>query len=334
LAALQPLMSRAQDAGVEVIVVNGRQPSPPLWRVTNGDNTLWILPLLSAVPSDLRWEDWQVKNILEQSQQLISPPGANAEISMLALSNPINWVRLYRLVKRLRRESDGGLQAALPADVYARYLAVKERYFPKEDDYDELRPGLVALMMVPNAMKHEDLEDSGEIIDHVRALARRQRQLQRTDVSVEQKIEGGFKSFLASMEAWYGTLSNEAAINCFTWQLELLETKLDDMREVATAWAAGSPYGLVDFRAIGSLEDPCVPMISTLLSTSVGELAENLTLTSNERWLDAASAALQNNHSTFTMLPLNEISGDASLVAALAARGYSVHDPADLDPEK
>jgi hypothetical protein len=75
-------------------------------------------------------------------------------------------------------------------------------------------------------------------------------------------------------------------------------------------------------------------MMAALLSSSIGDLAEELALSSNERWLETASAALQNNHSTFTMLPLNEITGDASLVAELAARGYTVHDPAELDPQK
>jgi hypothetical protein len=51
--ALLPLSwPQAQD-DVEIIVVTGRRPGPPLWTISNGDNTLWILPLVSTVPKDM-----------------------------------------------------------------------------------------------------------------------------------------------------------------------------------------------------------------------------------------------------------------------------------------
>lgn len=41
----------------EEIIVTGRQPGPPLWKVSSGDRVLWIFPYLDWIPKDMIWED-------------------------------------------------------------------------------------------------------------------------------------------------------------------------------------------------------------------------------------------------------------------------------------
>jgi hypothetical protein len=316
----------AQDENVEVIVVSGRQPGPPLWRVTHGDNTLWILPLVSPIPRDMEWEDAQINTILAQSQEVISPPNVDVTASKLVLLNPINLVRGYRLVKRLSRNEAGGLRDVLPPEIYARYVAVKQRYFPKDDGLDALRPGFAANLMMSRVLAHEKLTNAGDIGDHIRKLARRQRQLQRIDTSVERKVEGGFGDLRTRAESWVESLSPEQELSCFTQQLDLIEHSLEDMKEVANAWATGNAYGLADLRRPDGGDGACDAMLK---SSSEGEFMSDLELVGRQRWLEAVSAALETHHSTFTMLPLRELRGETSLAAALAAKGYVVHDPAE-----
>ena len=97
----------APRAQPEEIVVVGRQPGPPLWRVSNGDRVLWIFPYLSTVPKDMIWESERVDRVIAESQEYIGRPRIEADTSPLLLVNPVNWVRGYRLVKRLSRNPDG-----------------------------------------------------------------------------------------------------------------------------------------------------------------------------------------------------------------------------------
>lgn len=56
------------------IVVTDRQPGPPLWKVSNGDQVLWIFPYLTWIPKDMFWENNRVARILAESQEFLELP--------------------------------------------------------------------------------------------------------------------------------------------------------------------------------------------------------------------------------------------------------------------
>ena len=35
---------------IEEVVVSGRRPGPPLWRIKNGENTLWVFAVVDTMP--------------------------------------------------------------------------------------------------------------------------------------------------------------------------------------------------------------------------------------------------------------------------------------------
>ena len=104
-------MASSQTAEVgetlEEIVVVGRQPGPPMWRVSKGDHVLWIFPHLSPVPKDMIWETDKVAVVIAKSQEAIGLPRVYWTASPLLLLNPVNIFRGLRLAKRLSRNPDG-----------------------------------------------------------------------------------------------------------------------------------------------------------------------------------------------------------------------------------
>src|SRR5690606_28115075 len=96
----------AQGDVVEV-VVTGRQPGPPFWKVTKGANTLWILPLVSTVPRDMVWEDDKVAAVIMEADEAISAPDISVGVSKALLLNPLNLIRGIRIYRRIRSNPDG-----------------------------------------------------------------------------------------------------------------------------------------------------------------------------------------------------------------------------------
>src|SRR5262245_61415390 len=62
----------------EEMTVTGRYPGPPLWKVTHGDNELWIFGTLAAVPRDITWGSLAVERVIDRADEVLGPPGISA----------------------------------------------------------------------------------------------------------------------------------------------------------------------------------------------------------------------------------------------------------------
>lgn len=310
---------------MEEVVVRGRQPGPPLWRVSNGEHVLWILPLVPTVPREMIWDDDRVASVIRDADAAIGSPDISVGVSKLVLLNPINWIRGARLLKRVSANPGGAtLEEVLPAPTYARYAAMKARYFPKDEEIDELRPAFATGRISSAVLDAEQLTGSGIITKRVDKLIRRNRDARYTDITIEEQLEGSFSELRARIEALADSLPQDGEIACFEEQLTRFERHIDDMKMAANAWATGMARDMEDFATTVGLQDPCAQL---LLGSSEADLLENLLARSTQSWLDAAADALESNASTFSMLPMVYITGDLSLTDRLAAMGYAVHRP-------
>lgn len=310
---------------MEVVVVSGRQPGPPLWKVTHGDHTLWILPLVSVVPKDMEWDDSRVAAVIAESEEVIDPPGVSLGVSKRLLLNPINWVRGPRLYKRLSRNpGEKTLHDVLPTGMWERYAALRQRYFPRRSDVESLRPAFAIARMNSLILGAEQLTGPDGIARHVDKLIGKQRSLKRTQVEIEEQVQGSYADLSARLERLVDTLPKDDELSCFSTQLDLYERHIGDMKRVANAWATGDAHDIESFSSLGELEDPCTRL---LLTSSEGGYIENLIDQSSRRWLEAAAQALAHNHSTFAMLPMIHISGALSLIDPLGTRGFEIHAP-------
>lgn len=310
---------------MEVVVVSGRQPGPPLWKVTQGDHTLWILPLVSVVPKDMDWDDSRVAALIAASDEVIEPPGVSLGVSKRLLLNPLNWIRGPRLYQRLSRNPGGkSLREILPPDLWERYAALRQRYFPRDGDVETLRPAFAIARMNTLILKEENLTGPGGIEKHVEKLIDKQRSLRRTQVEIEEQVQGSYADLSARLGKLVDSLPKDNELACFGTQLDLYERHIDDMKRVANAWATGDAHDIDSLSTLGELEDPCTQL---LLASSEGDYMEKLVTQSSQRWLEAADRALAHNRSTFAVLPMIHISGARSLIDLLKTRGYEVHAP-------
>jgi hypothetical protein len=330
IASLASLLAADLDAAeaqepVEVIVVTGRQPGPPLWRVINGDNVLYIFPTLSPVPEGMEWESGRVERVLEESQEAFLAPDVDADFSKRILFNPINLVRGPRLFNRLSANPDDAtLDKVLPPELYARYHALKIKYFPRDDEPEEIRPLFAAGSLAGRILREEGLNSGDGIRKELERLMRRSRDLVRTDIEVTVDLTGSFKELAARMEAFVASLSREQELECFTQVIGRLETDLEAMKSRANAWARGR---IDEFRGIplpGDVNDACNVV---LFESSEHETLEQLKAELDRRWIEAAERALGANKSTFAVLDITELLREDGLLAELEMRGYEVREP-------
>jgi hypothetical protein len=310
---------------MELIVVTGRQPGPPLWRVSNGDRQLYIFATFEPVPYSMVWESARVAAVLEECEEVILAPEVDAEFSLGLRLNPLNLVRGRRLAKRLTRLPDGAtLEQFLPSPLYARFDALRSRYFPGDRSLDRLRPLVAGARLTQRIERQEGLGSEKRVIKPLRRLIRRQHHLEQTRIETTLSLKGSFSSLARRADELVGSLSQEQELACFDAQLGRLETDVEAMKRRANAWAEGY---VDEFRGIplpGGDEDVCLSMLR--------ESSEEATLAAlrrelDERWLAAAERALAKNSSTFAILSIIDLLRDDGPLAQLQARGYEIWEP-------
>lgn len=322
---LPALPLHAQVDGPVEILVTGRQPGPPLWRVTQGEHTLWIFPALSPVPDGMVWETDRVSEALAQSQEVIEQPDIDVSLPRLLMLNPINLLRGARLAKRLSRNpDDASLEEVLPAELHARYLALRSHYAPRDRNMDRLRPLVAGARLSNRVQREEGLVSDKDIMKQLGRLIRRQRGITRTPIEIEMKVEGSYRNLASRAEALMESLSKEQELVCFEEQLRRMEHDIGEMKIRANAWAQGYAD---EFRGVplpGDDEDACLLMLSD--SSETRTLAE-LRTQMETRWLAAAEAALARNTGTFAILPITMLLSRDGVMDRLRERGYEVREP-------
>ena len=121
---------------LEEVVVVGKRPGPPLWRVKDGDRTLWVFGTLSPLPKSLQWEPQSVDWIVSQSQAYLSAPERSA-----STRNPIKAIGVLRKLRKLKKlPNSQKLDDVLPAELFRRFADAKARFAPRDDQLLRLRP--------------------------------------------------------------------------------------------------------------------------------------------------------------------------------------------------
>jgi len=307
----------ATMAPIEEVLVTGQQPGPGLWRVTlpsaGHDHVLWILGTHGPLPKKLRWRSTELEAALAASQELVAP------VSMRADVGPLGGLTLLPSLVGLR-DNPGGerLQEVVPADLYARWLPLKERYIGRDDDVEKWRPIFAAQELYEHALRKSGLEPYGVVWPQVEKLARKAR-VKITTPEVEVKVE---KPRAAIRDFKQAPLSDQ---ECFAKTIARLESDLELMKVRANAWATGDVATLRQLTHV----DNASACIAVVMNAQVMQ-DRGYTDWPERRmaaWLAAVEAAVARNRSTVTVLSINQILEPDGFVAQLRARGYVVEDP-------
>jgi len=328
LCAACPVMAQSPDEPVptqhfddkgvlelETMVVTGAQPGPGMWKVSKGGHELWVLGTLSPLPAGISWKSDQVQSVLEQADQVLGMPGLvlDADIGVF------KGLMLLPSALKAGKNPDGKtLSDVLPADVYARWAALKPRYFGKDKGIEKKRPILVANELYAKANRKAGLGQKPVITPVIDAVLKR-RKMKNTPTTLKIMIEDPKEAIRDFAREGVDDLE------CFRAALDRVEKEMPGMVERANAWSVGDLEAL---RALPS-EKQAGACVSALTS---GEFARKRGMSDVEarvrtQWLKVAEEALQKNRVTFAILPIAELLKPEGYLSYLQARGYQVEAP-------
>ena len=296
-----------EDALPEVSIV-GERPGPGLWRVANGDRTLYILGTLRPLPKKMVWKSREVEEVVSRAQ-LVIPERTDVDADV----GPVKAVRLYLQWRKVRKNADGAaLEDVLPPDLYARFQALRQAHAPDKRDMLKRRPLLAA-----GELWNESLDGAGltlriGIDSRVRRLAKQA----RVPIA-EPRLEVDDPQALLAEAA---QIPLDAEIACMRATLDRLESDLANARVLADAWATGD-VELIRSKAEWQHEQACWTSL-----TSTPKLAE-LRRRFDEVWFEEASRALETKEVALAVAPMPTLLKPGGVLDQLAARGYEITAP-------
>jgi len=303
--------AESAEAVPEQILVVAQKPGPGMWKVSKGEHVLWIFGTYSPLPTKMAWRSHEVEAVIGRSQEYLPPPSSKLEMSYFQTA-----LALPSLIGVNRNPNDATLRDVLPPEVYARWLPLKEKYLPKNKEKD--RPLFVAYELFGAAMKQAGLMTGNDVRKQVEKMVA-QKKLKVTPTIYELKVDNPRQLVQAFKK------SPLEDVACFSHTLKQLETDIEAMRVRAHAWAKG------DIEVIRRLDFSEQESCSNAIRNSA-VLREHPAFQGAEEkhramWLANAEAALARNGSTFAVLPMKDLLDPKGLMAALAARGYTVEQP-------
>lgn len=295
------------------IVVSGRRPGPGVWKVSKGEHVMWVFGTYSPLPQKMEWDSARIERLVAASQEVLLPPAASGHVGFF------RGVTLLPSLVGIRQNPDGAqLRQVLPAEVYARWTGLKQKY-DFGDEVESYRPLFAGGELLRAAMKKNGLVFSSQVVKTIEAIAR------KNDVRLSRS---GFDYDVADPRRMIKDFKQSQLddLACFSKTLDSLDTDIDAMRTRANAWANGdiAEIAKLDYRG---REDACNDAI--LNSTVVKNAPEFQDIPKRLRatWLTQAEKSLAGNASTFAILHMKDIVGAQGYLAALQDRGYTVESP-------
>lgn len=274
----------------EQIVVTGRLPGPPLWKITRGQHTLWLFADLPVVPGDLSWDTSRVAQILSEAEVFVSPP--RIKVGSLAAMLGLRKSNVGELVGALQRLDEGHtLQQVIEPALYQR---LSENVPPDMlRKYSHYKPWQAALRLMDFWMEREGFSNSASLKVN-RELDRLRRKYRVRKVSSDLAVAlAEFEQYLQTQMA----IPEEHGSACLAAMLDLRENA-ETVKQTLTRWFAGE-------LPVSSALDPLH------LCQETGPLPGRQNLErSVQMWVSHAEQALANHKVSFAVVPIGLLLGD------------------------
>ena len=301
---------------VEVVLVSGQYTGPGLWKVSKGDHALWILGTVSPVPKGMDWYSPQAESVLAQAQEIIGAPGV---VTSMGAGSMFKAAFAMPTILRARKNPDGKtLREVLPADLYARWSALKPVYLGNDMSVEQWRPLFAAGELYGAAIKRVGLAQGSGVGTRIGELAKKH-DIKRTPTSIRSEIKNPRRLAKSFAKAEIDD------VQCFRNVLDRLELDVANAAERANAWASGDIAELTRLFRRGDVMTCFDAIAKTEAARSLG--LDNASARSQALWLQSAEAALAANPTSFATLPVAELLQANGLLARLQAKGYAVVVP-------
>ena len=296
----------------QTVLVSGSRPGPGLWKVSKDDHVMWIFGTYDPLPTKMEWRSRDIEKVIAASQQYLKGPSSSADVGWMSGLGALPFLI------GIKKNPEGELKDVLPADVYARWQPMKQKYFADDDSIERERPIFVAEQLASRAKKQAGLDGGREIRKTIDKLVEKHK-LKVVDAGYHIEIKEPGKA----VREFKKSAMNDTA--CLAQTIERLETELDVMRSRANAWAVGE---LSEIRKLNyGGRDACFDGLST--SSLAKNQPELLTIMDKAAasWVSAAEKALATNTSTFAVVQIKDILDPQGVIATLQAKGYTVEPP-------
>jgi uncharacterized protein YbaP (TraB family) len=316
-----PAQVPAEMATLDTVVVSGEQPGPGLWKVSKDGHVLWILGTLTPLPKKMVWVSSEIEATIAQSQEVLLAPTASFDIK----GGAVRGLFLLPSLLGARNNPDKAkLVDVVPADLYARWATLKEKYIGRDNGIEKRRPIFAAHELYAKAIERSGLS-SDDVVTAVVKKTAKKNDIALTEPKLALRIE---EPKAAIREFAQSPLDD---IDCFSKTLTRLEFDIEAMKARGNAWATG------DIEAMQALpytdqNQACSDAIlhaSVTQERGLGDIRTRMT----KLWLDAAEAALKKNTTSFAVLQIRHIFDSEGIVATLKAQGYTVQAPWEQEPE-
>lgn len=309
-----PAETTASEAAPAQIHVVAQRPGPGMWKVSKGEHVLWVFGTYAPLLKNMQWRSQQVENVIGQSQEYLAPPGASAKPGFF------KTITLLPSLIGVRKNPDGAhLRDVMPPEDYTRWSALKAKYLPENDDVERERPIFVADVLSRAARQQAGLADNNVVRDQVWKLVKKAN-VKVTSSTFEIPMDNAravLKNFKKS------TLGDAA---CLARTMATLEQDIEAASARANAWATGDLDAMRQFD-FGGRKKACFDMLMNSAAFDAEPEFKNMEVRAHAKWIASAERALETNTTTFAMLQIDDIFDPKGVIAALAAKGYTVEQP-------
>ena len=317
--AVTETVKNTDSIDLNKLVVKGTVPGPDLWRITDGDNELWILGTLSPLPKKMKWNSKPVEEIINTSQAFMLPPSIFFSLKDIGFFKKLSLAKSAIGIKKNPEKEK--LIDILPKDIYSRWLVQKKKYIGNSKRIEKQRPIFASNKLFDKALNKTGLTKKTGITKKLLKTAKKN----KIDI-IRPTIEVNLSDPKLTAKKFKKTQLDD--ITCFSKTLERIETDLSTMKARALAWSYG------DVKTIQSLpyaanNSACN---SAIFDSSLGQ---DLGLEDSQSrlqkvWLDHATSALKTNKSTFAIMPISYLLNEQGILKELEAAGFEIEVPSTL----
>jgi hypothetical protein len=342
MAGLATAAEPEQLDELDTVLVIGEQPGPGLWKVSKGDNVLWVLASHAPLPKDMIWRSKSIEARIAESQEVLFEGGVNVTPNIGLLKG---LTLLPAAIKAAKLPDGKTLKDVLPAETYTKWLVLRRKYIGKDDDVEKLRPSIALGSLRGSASRKSGL--GGVSVMEVVGKAVKKHKVRRVTTPTIKKT--------VRVEDPRGMLKSAQKIElpdveCFKTGIDQVESEIERAKTLANAWSRGdvatlrSLYRNLPMR--DALKEVCGYELMAALNEGTSKdaahakkmmddllwHAEQAAVQSQQDWIAAARKALDKNKSTFSVLGLPAVLSPDGHLAKLKALGYTVEEPAQAQP--
>ena len=296
-------VAQAVDDWAEIESVEVRErPGPALWHLTRGDSEVWVLGMTGAMPEDMDWNKEYVSELLDGARTILMPPKADIALTDIA------WFLIWH-GSELSLPRGRTLEESLPADLRARFVAVRDKVSDDSDDYRTDIPIRAAMRL------QQDVRDKAD-------LSFREPRRTVENLAARKRIPVSPVTRFEAMDAVREVLKLSPAQQhaCLAQALEDVNWALGHADTAARAWAVGDIKTVKAHYSEWRLGNCVIGAVQKFSDIDGRNIAE---------YVSAIDAALNKPGKTIVVIHMGPLLRKNGVLERLQAKGIAIEGPAE-----